>query len=118
MAGSRKKASNGVKVIQSRTSSDFYLCLCGWRSRESHLGGVQPALLLTFCARSAIRTLGNALSILGLALAAASRLCRRYSVLILVSGSAFACIRVVGSSRLTVAADRLTARILDTICLA
>jgi hypothetical protein len=29
MAGSRKKASNGVKVIQSRTSSDFDPDLCG-----------------------------------------------------------------------------------------
>jgi hypothetical protein len=82
------------------------------------LGGRTTLIVVTFRARSAIGTLGNALSILGLAFAAASRLSRRYPVLILVSGSAFACIRVVGSSRLTVAADGLTARILDTICLA
>jgi hypothetical protein len=71
------------------------------------LGGRTTLIVVTFRARSAIGTLGNALSILGLAFAAASRLSR-----------AFACIRVVGSSRLTVAADGLTARILDTICLA
>jgi hypothetical protein len=82
------------------------------------LGRRTTRIVVTFGARSAIGTLGNALSIPGLALAAASRLSRCYSVLIFVSGSAFACIRVVGSSRLTVAADSLTARILNTICLA
>jgi hypothetical protein len=82
------------------------------------LGRRTTRIVVAFRARSAIRALGNALSIPGLAFAAASRLSRRYSVLILVSGSAFACIRVVGSSRLTVAANGLTTRILDTICLA
>ena len=82
------------------------------------LGSRTTRIVVTFRARSAIGALGNALSILGLAFAAASRLSGRYSVRILVSGSAFACIRVVGSSRLTVAANGLTTRILDTIRLA
>ena len=58
--------------------------------RESTQEAYNP-IVVTFRARSAIRALGNALSILGLALAAGSRFRRRYSVLILVSGSAFAC---------------------------
>ena len=82
------------------------------------LGRRTTHIVATFRARSAVGALGNALSILGLAFAAASRLSGRYSVLILVSGGAFACIRIVGSCRLTVAADGLTKRILDTICLA
>jgi hypothetical protein len=75
-------------------------------------------IVVTLGASSAIGALGNALSILGLALAAVSGLRRRYSILVLVSGSTFACVRVVGSSRLTIAANGLTPRILDTICLA
>jgi hypothetical protein len=82
------------------------------------LGRRTTRIVVTLGASSAIRTLGNALSILALAFAAASGLRRRYSVLILVSGSTFARIRVVGGSRLTIAANGLTARILDTICLA
>jgi hypothetical protein len=75
-------------------------------------------IVVALGASSAIGALGNALSILGLALAAASGLRCRNSVLILVSGSTFACVRVVGSSRLTITANGLTTRILDTICLA
>jgi hypothetical protein len=82
------------------------------------LGRRTTLIVVTFRARSAIWALGNALPIPGLAFAAASRLSGRYSVRILVSGSAFACIGVVGGSRLTVAANGLTTRILDAICLA
>jgi hypothetical protein len=46
-------------------------------------------IIVTFRARSAIRALGNVLSIPGLGFAAASRLSRRYLVLILVSGGAY-----------------------------
>jgi hypothetical protein len=91
-----------------------------WRLKFARdlLGRRTTRIVVTLGASSAIGTLGNALSIFALAFAAASGLSCRYSVLILVSGSPFACIWVVGSGRLTVAANGFTARILDTICLA
>jgi hypothetical protein len=59
--------------------------------------------------------LGYALSILGLGFAAPAGLSGRYPVLILLSGSSFARIRVDGNASLTIAANGLTARVFDAI---
>jgi hypothetical protein len=88
------------------------------RAEKRLLGRCAAGVVGTLGASSAIRAFGNALSILALALAAASGLSRRYTVRVLVSSSTFACIWVVGSSRLTIATDSLAARILGTIRLA
>jgi hypothetical protein len=74
-------------------------------------------LVLALGASSAIGSLGNALSILCLGLAAARGLSGGYTILILVGGRTFARMRVVGSSGLAVAANSLTACICVAICL-
>jgi hypothetical protein len=66
-------------------------------------------LVLALGASSAIGSLGNALSIVCLGLAAARGLSGRYTILILVGGRTFASIGVVGSSGLAVAANSLAA---------
>jgi hypothetical protein len=121
MAGSRKKASNGLKFVKSKKGSiihgSWQLCFAA-DPRSDLLGRRTTRIVVTFGARGAVGPLGNALSILALAFAAPSGLSRRYSVLILGSGSTFTRIRVVRGGRLTIAANGLTTRILDTICLA
>jgi hypothetical protein len=75
-------------------------------------------IVCTLSASSSIGTLSNTFSVLGLGFATTSCLSARYPIRVLVRGSTFARIRVVASSRLTIAANGLTSCVLDAICLA
>jgi hypothetical protein len=75
-------------------------------------------VVLSLGAGSAIRAFGHALSILRLGFPAAGGLGRRYPILILVSRGAFARLRVIGSRRLTIAANCLTTCVLNAVRLA
>jgi len=72
-------------------------------------------MVLALDASSAIGALGYTLSILGLGFAAAAGLSSCYPVLVLLGDSSLARIWVDGSRSLTVAANGLTARVLDAI---
>ena len=74
-------------------------------------------MVLALGAIRATGALGNAHSVLGFGFAAVGGLGGRYPIRVLVRGCTFTGIRVVGSSRLTIAANRLTARVFGATCL-
>jgi hypothetical protein len=85
---------------------------------DNLLRGRTAFVVLALGASGAIGSLSNALSIFRLGFAATRGLSGRYPILILVSGGALACLRIVSGSRLTIAANGLATCVLHAVCLA
>jgi hypothetical protein len=94
------------------------LSLSGLPSPLDLLGRRAARVVGTLGAGSAIGPCCNALSILSLGLAATGCLSGRYPIRVLVSSCTFARIRVVSSSRLTIAANGFAACVFGATCLA
>jgi hypothetical protein len=99
------------------TARSGVFCYVAGLPRQYLLGRRAGRVVGTLGAGGAIGSGRNPLSIPGLGLAATSGLSGRYPIRVLVRGCTFARIRVVSSSRLTIAANGLSACVFGATCL-